>query len=162
MAELLKATFLGFFLVDEGSNPVLQPRTQTYMADPLISEVHKVLKALNAHNALVLARMFNLSLQTTQAPKDWCRGKETPVAKKTPTTDLRQFRLISITSVVCKNLETILKEKLLPHFSQLTTTQHGFLPRRSTVTNLLSLSDGLTKGTQLKMSSWISPNYLTR
>ncbi len=32
MAELLKTTFLGFFLEDEGSTPVLQPHTQNYMA----------------------------------------------------------------------------------------------------------------------------------
>ncbi len=91
MAELLKATFLGFFREDEGSTPVLQPRTQTNMADPLFTELEirraldslnphqgagpdglfpKVLKALNSHIAPVLARMFNLSLQTAQVPDD--------------------------------------------------------------------------------------------
>ncbi len=39
MVELLKTTFLGFFREDEGSTPVLQPRTQTYMADLLPSTV---------------------------------------------------------------------------------------------------------------------------
>ncbi len=41
--------------------------------------------------------------------------------------------------MVCRILETFLKEKLLSHLSQLallTTRQHGFLPRRSTVSNL--------------------------
>ncbi len=41
--------------------------------------------------------------------------------------------------VICKILETILKEKLL------TTRQHGFLPRRSTVTNLLSAEETITR-----------------
>ncbi len=79
MAELLKTPFLGFFREDEGSTPVLQPRTQTKMADPLITELeiscaldglnpHKgagpdrlffeVLKALTSHIAPVLARML--------------------------------------------------------------------------------------------------------
>ncbi len=61
------------------------------MADPLITELvnrraldglnphkgagpdglfPKVLKALNAHIAPVLAQMFNISLQTVQAPED--------------------------------------------------------------------------------------------
>ncbi len=91
MAELLKTTFLGFFHEDEGSTPVLQPRTQTNMADPLITELEirrtldglnphkgagpdglfpKVLKALNSHIAPVLARMLDLSLQTAQVPED--------------------------------------------------------------------------------------------
>ncbi len=39
MTELLNATFLGFFREDEGSTPVLQPRTQTFMAGPLITEL---------------------------------------------------------------------------------------------------------------------------
>ncbi len=81
MPELLKTTFLGFFREDEGSTPALKPHTQTYMADPLITELEvrraldglnphksagpdglfpKVLKALNSHIAPVLARMFNL------------------------------------------------------------------------------------------------------
>ncbi len=39
MAELPKTTFLEFFLEDEGSTPVLLPRTQTRKADPLITEL---------------------------------------------------------------------------------------------------------------------------
>ncbi len=44
----------------------------------------KVLKALNTHIAPVLAQMFNLSLQTAQAPDDWRRAIVTPVAKSPP------------------------------------------------------------------------------
>ncbi len=39
MAELLKTNFLGFFREDDESTPVLQQRTQTNMADPLITEL---------------------------------------------------------------------------------------------------------------------------
>ncbi len=126
------------------------------MADPLITELEarraldglythkgagpdglfpKTLKALNSHIVPVLARIFNLSLQTAQVPEDWRRAIVIPVAKSPRTTDPRQFRPINLTSVVCKTLETILKDKLLSHLSQLsllTTRQHGFLPRRST------------------------------
>ncbi len=114
MAELLKTTFLGFFREDEGSTPVLQPRTQTNMADPLISELEirraldglnphkgagpdrlfpKVLKALNSHIAPVLARIFRLSLQNAQVPEDWRRAIVTPVAKSPRTTDPSASRL---------------------------------------------------------------------
>ncbi len=94
LAELLKTTFLGFFPGDEGSTPVLQPRTQTKLEvrraldglnphkgagpDGLFP---KVLKALHSHIAPVLARMFKLSLQTAQVPEDWHRAIVTPVAK---------------------------------------------------------------------------------
>ncbi len=72
----------------------------------------------------------------------------TPVAKSSRTTDPRQFRPISLAPVVFKILETILKEKLLSHLFQislLTTRQHGFLPRRRTVTNLLSAEETVTR-----------------
>ncbi len=44
--------------------------------------------------------------------------------------------------------ETILKEKVLSHLSQLSlleTRQHGFLPRRSTVKKLLSAEETVTR-----------------
>ncbi len=147
-------TFLGFLREEMGSTPVLQPRTQTYMADPLITELEvrraldghnphkgagpdelfpKVQKTLYSHIAPVLARMFNLSLQTGQVPEDWRRAKvaaqqshKAPKARK----KTRQFRPISLTSVVCKILETLHKEKLLSHLSHLsllTTRQNHWV-----------------------------------
>ncbi len=51
IAELHKTTFRGFFCEDDGPTPVLQPRTQTYMAEPLITEleVRRALDGLNPH-----------------------------------------------------------------------------------------------------------------
>ncbi len=92
--------------------------------------------------------MLDLSLQTAQVPGDWRRAIVTSVAKSPRTTDPRQFRPISLTSVVCKILETILKENLLSHLYQillLTTRQHGFFPRRSTITNLLSAEEAVIR-----------------
>ncbi len=43
--------FLGFFREDVGSNSVLQPRTQTYMADPLINYLdgRRAMDGINPH-----------------------------------------------------------------------------------------------------------------
>ncbi len=140
MVELLKKTFLLFFPENEGYTSVLQPRTQTFMTSPLITELEvgraldalnphtgagpdgfflQALKAHNSHIAPVLARIFDLSLQTAQVPEDWRRAMVTPIAKTQRTTDPRPFRSISLTSVVCKILETILKEKQQFHLSPL-------------------------------------------
>ncbi len=57
------------------------------------------------------------------------------------------FKPISLTPVVCKVLEAILKEKVLAHlskFSLLTSRQHGFLSRHSTQANLLVAEDLIT------------------
>ncbi len=83
-----------------------------------------------------------LTFQTAQVPEDWRCAIITPVAKNP------HNRPTSLTPAVCKILETILNEKLLSHLSQLsllTTRQHGFLPHRSTLTNLLSAEETVTQ-----------------
>ncbi len=73
-------------------------------------------------------------------PDDWRQAIVIPVAGASCTTDPNLFRPISLASVVGKVLEAILKEKTLAHLFQLsllTSRQHGFLPRRSTLTSLL-------------------------
>ncbi len=162
MVELLKATILVFLSRGSGVNPRI-PITHTNLhSSPLITELEvihtlnclnphevvspdrlfpKALKALSSHIAPVLGQMLKRSLQTVKVSENWRRGIVTPVTKNPRTTDPRQFRPISLTSVVCKTLETILEEKLMSYLSQLsllTTRQHGFLRRRSTAANLLS------------------------
>ena len=51
---------------------------------------------------------------------------------------------MSLTSTVCKILESIIKDSIVTHldtFSLLSTKQHGFVPRRACVTNLLETID---------------------
>ena len=58
------------------------------------------------------------------------------------------FRPISLTSVVCKVMEKILKYHLLNYLSThqgVSPAQHGFLSRRSTFTQLLDCLDNWTK-----------------
>ncbi len=69
MVELLATTFRGCFREDDGSNSVFQARTQTCMAEPLITEleVRRAPDCLNPYEgAPVHAQMFNFSLQTVQ------------------------------------------------------------------------------------------------
>ncbi len=79
---------------------------------------------------------------------DWRHANDTTVTKAPRTAHPNLFRPTSLTSVVCKVLEAILKEKMLAHLSQfslLTSRQHGFFPRRSTLTNCLVAEELITK-----------------
>ncbi len=77
--QLLKMTFLGPFREEEGSTPVLQLRTQTYMADPLITQldVRRALGGLNPRKGTgpdglfpkVLV-MYWLTCASTRVPAD--------------------------------------------------------------------------------------------
>ena len=50
------------------------------------------------------------------------------------------YRPVSLTSVLCKVMESIIRDKIMEHTEQnklLSSCQHGFVPKRSCATNLL-------------------------
>ncbi len=88
---------------------------------------------MGPYTAPILSCMFNLSLQTSQAPDDLRHAIASPVANVPHTADPNLFRPVSLTSVACKVLEAVLKQKMvadLSQFSLLTSRQHRFLARR--------------------------------
>ncbi len=113
------------------------------------SVIPKALKTLSSYIAPTLFSIFNLSLQTSQILDNWRHAIVIPVAKPPHTTDPNLYQPISLTSVVCKALEAILKEKMLANLSQffslLSSRQHGFLPRSSPQTYLLTAEEFITK-----------------
>ena len=63
-----------------------------------------------------------------------------PIFKKRETSDPGKYHPISLTSVVCKVFESIVKEEIIKHISAnnlLSNTQHSFLPKRSCMSQLL-------------------------
>ena len=80
-------------------------------------------------------------------PREWKRANITPLFKKGSRTDPGNYRPVSLTSHVGKILEVILKEKLLHHLtlhSLINASQHGFLPKKSCLTNLLDFLEYVT------------------
>ena len=74
-------------------------------------------------------------------PEDWKRANVIPIFKKGKTSDPGNYRPISLTSTVCKVLESIIRESIIEHMTSnnlISNTQHGFLPKRSCVTQLLT------------------------
>ena len=88
-----------------------------------------------------LTAIFNSSLSTASLPLNWKHATVTPLFKgKGPTNDVVNYRPISFTSVTGKVLESLVKTRLLYHFMAnylLSNDQFGFLPGRSTTSNLL-------------------------
>ena len=72
----------------------------------------------------------------------------TPLYKKGNKSTPGNYRPVSLTSVVCKVLESIIKDAIMEHLEQhklLEVSQHGFLPGRSCLTNLLAYLENVTK-----------------
>ena len=65
---------------------------------------------------------------------------QTPLFKKGSRKKPENYRPVSLTSVVCKLLETLIRDHMVEFLAKLkliNTSQHGFLKARSCLTNLL-------------------------
>ena len=62
--------------------------------------------------------------------------------------DVINYRPISLTSVICKLMESIIKQNITKHCLEnnlISPAQHGFVHGKSTVTNLLELTNDISK-----------------
>ena len=97
-----------------------------------------------------LSVLFQNSYDTGIVPTDWKRANITPIYKKDDKKDPENDRPVSLTSILCKIMESIIKDHLLKYLKDnniLSNKQYGFLPGRSTVLQLLNALDQRTEAT---------------
>ena len=100
----------------------------------------KVLLELSETIAKPLIMMFNKSTKSRIVPKDWKVAHVTPLHKKVSKQKSANYRPVSLTSICCKLLESTIRDQIMEHMiihKFFTKHQHGFLPGRSAVTQLL-------------------------
>ena len=86
--------------------------------------------------------MLNLSLEDGMVPLEWKEANISPLFKKGSRNKSENYRPVSLTSVIWKLLETLIRDhmvEILVKHKLLNTSQHGFLKARSCLTNLLFL-----------------------
>ena len=100
-----------------------------------------------------LAVLFQKSLDTGIVPNDWKLADVAPVFKKGDRKLPSNYRPISLTPLICKVLESVIRDKMFDYLFRnnlLANEQHGFMPRRSCVTQLLTAlhywTESLEKG----------------
>ena len=59
--------------------------------------------------------LFRKSLDDGNVPRDWKDSNVTPIYKKGSRTSVDNYRPVSLTSVVCKVMERLLRKPLLEH-----------------------------------------------
>ena len=128
------------------------------------SEVEKYLKTLNAHKypgpvplssflipprilkecahelSTPLRTFFNKSFTTRLLPTDWKMTNITPIHKKGHKHKKENYRQISVTSVVCKVAENIVRSRVKAFWSDhqvLNPNQFGYLKGKSSLLNCL-------------------------
>ena len=68
----------------------------------------KLLKEIVEQISTLLAKVFNLSLEEGTVPSAWKEANITPLFKKGSRNKPEHYRPVSLTSVVCKFLETLI------------------------------------------------------
>ena len=99
-----------------------------------------VLKKIGTTISNFLCIIFNASLQSGVIPYQWKTALIVPVFKKGSRYSVNNYRPISLTSSICRLLERALCDIILSYLighNLISQQQHGFLPGRSTVTQLL-------------------------
>ena len=115
----------------------------------------QVLKELQEEFLEPLSIIYERSIQETNIPAGWKRAVVIPVFKKGTKGDPGNYRPVSLTSIPCKMMESIIKEDMMKFFEDnnlVKDTQHGFMRGKSCTTNLLEFMEKLTsiidKGSQ--------------
>ena len=107
----------------------------------------KVLKECSEELSTPLYIVFRKSLDSGTLPEDWKMVRVTPIFKKGQKTKAGKYRLVSLTCILCKVMETLIKNKILEHVEEhaaLSGNQHGFMKCKSCLTNLLETLEEVT------------------
>ena len=103
--------------------------------------------------------MFNKSLSTGVLPRDWKLTNVVPVHKKDNKEHVKNYRPISLLSLISKTLERCVFNKIKGHvFEQVDGGQHGFVPQKSCVTQLIEVFEYI--GRELDLGKQVDVIYL--
>ena len=105
----------------------------------------KVLKNCRESIAYPLACIYKISYNTGQIPAEWKLANVVPIHKKGPKASVENYRPISLTSLVMKIFEKIVRDELFAKCQhKLDQSQHGFLPQKSCTTQMANFIDSLS------------------
>ena len=95
--------------------------------------------------AFPITKIFNLSFNLGQIPSDWKTANVVPVHKKGDKSNIENYRPISLTTLVMKVMEKIIRNELYNKCQTLIhESQHGFLPGKSCLTQMTNVIDDVS------------------
>ena len=114
-----------------------------------MDQIHpRVLLEIKEEIAKPLFDLFNKTMANGQVPQEWRDALVTPIFKKGSMSQTNNYRPVSLTSLICKQQESIIRDHITNHLERnniLTLCQHGFVGGKSCSTLLLECFDKWTK-----------------
>ena len=104
----------------------------------------KILKNCSGSIAYPLSLIYQISYNTGIVPQEWKVANVVPVYKKGSKISVENYRPISLTCLVMKIFEKIIRDELMFKCSHmLNQNQHGFLPEKSCSTQMISFTESI-------------------
>ena len=169
MATVLNKSFCSVFTKEDTSNiPNCPPLSNSFIRDIFFEQTEvkekilklkpgtaqgpdnipaRILKDNVDHLSLPLSIIFNKSMSTGEVPGDWKLANVTPIYKKGSKNKPENYRPISLTSISCKLMESIIRDRVNSHLTRnllINSSQHGFMKSKSCTTNLLEFLEKIT------------------
>ena len=180
MGEILNGFFASVFTEETGMEATEIGQTSREVMEPLQIEGEEVLAVLrqirvdkspgpdrvfprtlreaSVELAGALADIFKMSVLTGEVPDDWRVAHVVPLFKKGSKRNPGNYRPVSLTSVVGKLLEGVIRDRIYKYLDRqglIRESQHGFVRGRSCLTNLLEFFEEVTrKVDEGKAVSW--------
>ena len=107
----------------------------------------QLLQELAEEIAPALVIIFTKSMDEGVVPPGWKDANVTPIFKKGSKSTPSNYRPVSLTAVVCKVMESLIRDEITEHLNVnklLKDSQHGFMRGRSCATNLLEFLEKAT------------------
>ena len=108
----------------------------------------RILKELVEEIICPLSMLFTESFSHSSVPDDWKRANVTPLFKKGKRSLAQNYRPVSLTSQVCKLMESVIRDAVVEHLETwglIFDLQHGIVRGRSCLTNLLKFLEAVTR-----------------
>jgi hypothetical protein len=108
----------------------------------------RILREAASILSVPLSIIFRATLETGQIPEDWKCANISAIHKKGDKSRCENYRPVSLTSIVCKTLERIIRKTMMDHMKRhhlFSTQQYGFINSRSTTLQLLNVLDMWTE-----------------
>lgn len=108
----------------------------------------RIIKEMAGELLIPLKILFDSSMEEGVVPEDWRIAHVTPIYKKGNKSDPGNYRPVSLTSIFCKLMESILREAIMAHMKRnklFSSKQFGFISGRSTVLQLIQVLDNWTE-----------------
>ena len=151
-ASFLHNSFCSPFSLNELSTAICNLSSSTASGPDQIA--YPLLKHLPEPAQLLLLSLFSRSWYSHTFPSCWKPTTIIPIHKPgKPTSSLSSFRPISLTSCISKLFELLILSRLTFHLESnhlLSTCQAGFRPGRSSLDQILTLSQSIWNGFQKK------------